>query len=85
MSDKDKAARPKKAVHCQKCGRFMFNIVVTAEQPVVGEFAQIRDFRCGGCGREAMVLLGVFDKDQRDSRERVSEKLMQQLAKELTA
>ena len=73
---------PKRAIHCPNCSRFLFNVILTAEQPQVGAFAQITDFRCSKCGHTSLVLLGVADKDKRSDKERVEEKLMQQMLAE---
>lgn len=73
---------PKRAVHCPNCSRFLFNVILTAEEPRVGSFAQISDFRCIKCGQTSLVLLGVADKDKRSDKERVEEKLLQQILAE---
>lgn len=72
MSDK---AGPKRAVYCPECGRFMFNVRVTDEDPRVGTFAEITDFRCHKCGHSNIVLLGIAATDKRSEKERVEEKL----------
>ena len=73
MSDK----APKRAVHCPKCNRFMFNVIVTAEKPRVGAFAQITDFKCNKCGHPSIVLLGCADEDRRSEKERLEERMRQ--------
>ncbi len=73
---------PKRAVHCPNCHRFMFNVLLTAEAPRVGAFAEITDFRCGKCGHSNLVLLGVADKDRRSEKELVEEKMREQMLAE---
>ncbi len=75
----DKAEPRKRAVHCPTCRRFMFNIRVTMTDPRVGTFAEITDYRCSKCGKVNLVLLGIADADRRDDREKVEEKLRQQM------
>lgn len=70
---------PKRAVHCPRCQRFMFNVRLTMENPPVGVFGEIADFRCAKCGQSNLVLLGVADKDKRSDKERVEEKLVEQM------
>ncbi len=82
MSDLAESALPKSAVHCPTCRRFLFNVVVTADAPPVGRFAEISDFRCPKCGAKNFVLLGVADKDRRDDVKKVEEKLREQMAKQ---
>lgn len=73
---------PKRSVRCSHCGRFMFNVVVTAANPAPGELAQIRDLKCAHCGRDALVIVGVVDKDNRSEGLKIEEQIRKTLKEE---
>lgn len=77
--DKVKSS-PRRSVHCPKCGRFLFNIVITMERPRTGAMGAISDFRCDHCGQKSMVLFGASDADRRQDYEKVEERLKQSIA-----
>jgi hypothetical protein len=81
MEQREKSSpKPRKTVNCKHCGRFLFNLVITADAPTLGEFVQISDFRCPGCGQKAMILVALFEKDETDFRDRLEKKLEEQFA-----
>lgn len=66
-------------VHCPKCKRFLFNIVVTMQRPPIGTLGEIRDFRCPKCKHYNLVLMGISEKDERSTKERVEDQLKKQM------
>lgn len=53
----------------------MFTISITMIDPPAGSVAKISNFKCGYCRHEAMIDVGVFDKENREDRETIIEKL----------
>ena len=74
-------ARGTDAVYCPKCGGFMFNITITAKEVPVDGFGKIEDFRCPNrrCAYQAMMLIGVADRDKRDDVKKVEDELKRQI------
>ncbi len=57
------------------CNGFLFNVVITAQNPVVGEFGRITDFHCKKCKRRSMVAIGVADGDRRDDVKKIEDQI----------
>lgn len=70
----------RRAVHCSKCGRFLFNLDVKTnpDDMAVGLAAEVRDVKCR-CKFVNHVSIGIADKDVRSDSERIQKKLRQKL------
>ncbi len=54
---------PRKIVRCQKCNKFVTEIVITSTRPPVGPLVTLKNLKCPACGYVANVDLGVGEKD----------------------
>ncbi len=61
-----------KDVRCVSCKRFMFRIVIATENRLsIGKLGEIQKFRCYNCGHESTVLMGIFERDDKDCKDEV--------------